>query len=93
MNHCFDGYPFCSQNGFIHGKDKPGVIEVLEIEKQLFHRYIPPPPSHTNAEFFYTQPDETNFPSCHYEDRFLISGAVEEERILNQRYRNLLLLP
>ena len=86
MDHCFDGYPPCSQNGFIQGKDKAGVIEVLEIEKQLFHRYIPPPPPHTKAEFFYTQSDETNFPSGHYDDRFLISGAVEEERILDQRY-------
>ena len=61
-------------------------MEVLEIEGQQFRRHIPPPPVHTPAKFRYTLSNQEYFPSANYPERVLISGPLEDNRILEQRY-------
>lgn len=81
-----DGYENASSSGFLYTKDKGNVIEVLEIEGQQFRRHIPAPPLHSKLSFFYSPADVSTFPCCNYQDRILLTGPLEEDRVLQQRF-------
>ena len=76
---------FSAENGFRIGRDKGNVIEVLEIEGQQFRRNIPPPPHFSHINISYVPSDPLQFPCLNYEDRFVVMGTVEENRILEIR--------
>lgn len=86
MEHLLDGYNAASSNGFVYTKDKGNQIEVLEIEGYQFRCHIPAPPLHSKLSFSYSSGDASNFQCCNYQDRVLLSGPLEEDRILQQRY-------
>lgn len=60
------------------------MVEVVEIQGERFHRHLPVP-VHSSTSFTYASGDSSSFPCCNYPDRILLSGGLEEERILEQR--------
>lgn len=70
----------------MYTKGKENTTEVVDIAGQQFRRHIPPPPLHSKLSFFYSPGDLSSFPCCNYQDRILLTGPLEEDRVLQQRF-------